>query len=72
SNSGEIDNSNSIYRYLNQIKLRYKGVRDIDMWVIKKVIKIYDIPLYTINNGQVVVDKDLFDDAIKKYYEGEM
>lgn len=42
------------------------------MWVIKKVIKIYDIPLYTINKGQVVVDKDLFDDAIKKYYEGEM
>ena len=64
-----IDMSNSIYRSLNQIKQRYKGVKDIDLWVIKKIIKLYEIPTYRLNGGQVVLDKDLFDKAIRKYYE---
>lgn len=59
---------NSIYRSLNHIKERYRGVKDIDMRVIKNVIEIYEIPIYYLNSGQIVVDKDLIDNAIQNYY----
>lgn len=65
---GAISVRNSIYRTLNHIKKRYKNEKDINLSVVKKVIKIYEIPLHTLSNGQRVVDKDLFDNAIEQYY----
>lgn len=66
--SNAITIKNSIYRTLNHIKRRYKQDSRIDLRVIKKLIEMYEIPVYNLNNGMTVVDKDLFDDAVKKYF----
>lgn len=69
-NTNTISLSNPIYRTLNQIKIRYKGIKEIDLRVIKKVINIYELTTYNLNNGSIVVDKDLFDKALNSYYKG--
>lgn len=66
--SNAITIKNSIYRTLNHIKRRYKQDSRIDLRVIKKLIEMYEIPVYNLNNGMTVVDKDLFDEAVKKYF----
>lgn len=53
---------------INEI-IRGKG---IDLWVIKKVIGLYQISAYRLHGGQVILDKDLFDEAIRKYYRGKL
>lgn len=69
--SNSINIKNSMYRTLGQIKKRYKGDARVDLRVIKNVISIYHIPLYTLINGQQIVDKDLFDEALGKYISGK-
>ncbi|KAB3534505.1 hypothetical protein F8154_08835 [Alkaliphilus pronyensis] len=59
--------SNTIYRTLNHVKKRYKN--EIDLRKIKKVIDKYNLPLYNLKNGSQVVDKDLFDNALRLYYK---
>ena len=69
--SNAITIKNSIYRTLKQIKQRYKDENRVDLRVIKKIISMYDIPLYNLRNDQQIVDKDLFDEALNKYLSGK-
>lgn len=68
--SNAITVKNSIYRTLGQIKQRYKNNKRVDLRVIKNIISIYEIPMYNLMNGQQIVDKDLFDEALDKYLNG--
>lgn len=62
---------NSVYRTLGQIKQRYKDNTRVDLRIIKKVISLYKIPIYNLKNGQEIIDKDLFDEALNKYLNGK-
>lgn len=66
-----IDLNNSIYRTLNQIKRRHKDNIRVDLRAIRKVIDLYEIPVYNLRNGHTVVDKDLFEEAINLYLNGK-
>lgn len=65
-----INISNSIYRTLEQIKKRYKDNASVNLRIIKNVINIYHIPIYYLNNGQGIIDKDIFDKELSKYLFG--
>lgn len=59
--------SNSLYRTLKQIKKRYKGIKGINLTTIKNIIKIYQIPIYSLKNGTQFVSMDRFEKCLREY-----
>jgi hypothetical protein len=58
---------NGLYVTFNQIKRRFKSHKNINLWVIKKIIDIYHIPKYLSADGGAYVKKDEFDRALAEY-----
>lgn len=54
------------YRTMNQVKMRYKG--DFNVSMIRKIIEKYDVPYIRLNSGIELINRDIFDQSLVKYY----
>lgn len=66
-----IINTNCIYKSIKQVKRRYKYAPKVDWRIVKKVIDLYDIPQYNLDNGYQLIDKDKFDRCLNEYLESK-
>lgn len=57
------------YRTVNQVKKRYQN--DFNLKFIKKIINDYDVPHHSGINIDLIVNRDLFDQALRDYYRDE-
>lgn len=57
------------YRTVNQVKKRYQN--DFNLKFIKKIINDYHVPHYSGVNIDLIINRDLFDQALRDYYKEE-
>ena len=57
------------YKSLQQLKKRFSD--DFDIRTIRKIIDLYKVPNYSFNNGLEIIHRDLFDEALKKFYDSK-
>ncbi len=55
------------YKSFQQLKKRFS--EDFDIRKKKKIIDLFNVPNYRFNNGLEIVHRDLFDEALKKFYD---
>lgn len=55
------------YKSLQQLKKRFS--EDFDIRMIRKIIDLYNVPNYRFNNGLEIIHRDLFDEALNKFYD---
>ena len=55
------------YKSFQQLKKRF--AEDFDIRMIRKIIDLYNVPNYRFNKGLEIIHRDLFDEALNKFYD---